>query len=61
MTRIAAADSSIALAAVMAGLVPAISLIETPRQRKRDRRDTSAFTRVFDALLPGDDNGRNPR
>jgi hypothetical protein len=34
---------------VMAGLVPAISIIFAVN---RDPRDISAFTRVFDALCP---------
>jgi hypothetical protein len=41
---------------VMAGLVPAIPIHEAPwRLVHRDARDTSAFTRVCDALLPAHD------
>jgi hypothetical protein len=49
---------------VMAGLVPAIPTYEAPWcTGNRDARDTSAFTRVCDALLPAHDvaaNERNP-
>jgi hypothetical protein len=41
---------------VMAGLVPAIPMHEAPScSVNRDARDTSAFTRVCDALLPAYD------
>ena len=39
---------------VMAGLVRAIHVFATPRDREDvDARDTSAFTRAFDALCAG--------
>jgi hypothetical protein len=37
---------------VIAGLVPAISIVMAPSIDNRDGRDTRAFTRVFDALWP---------
>jgi hypothetical protein len=37
----------------MAGLVPAIHAFDLPHKKDVDARDTSAFTRVFDALCAG--------
>ena len=41
----------------VAGLVPATPIILALCPKVRGRRDESASTRVFDALLPGDDAG----
>jgi hypothetical protein len=41
------------MSGVMAGLVPAIHVLPLPRVQDVDARDTSAFTRVFDALCAG--------
>ena len=35
------------------GLVPVIHVLPLPRVQDVDARDTSAFTRVFDALCAG--------